>query len=204
MQLPMPTGCARARRWRSAARTWARSRCHRPATARVIVDMDIDRSPRPGRPRRHRLRRVGQPARPEAGRADQGQRRRPPRRPGTCCRPRRSAVTTDLDQVLDVLDAGRPGPSRDPDQRGRSGVHRPPGRLQRDAPAAPTGPQRRRGAAERHLADNHTLADLVQGSDGFVIQLAQQRSQLVHVVKVLGRRPRTTVAEPPRGASPRR
>jgi phospholipid/cholesterol/gamma-HCH transport system substrate-binding protein len=103
-------------------------------------------------------------------------------------------VTTDLDQVLDVLT---------PDVRSRLGV------LINEAGAAFAGRQADFSqlllalppdlhAGDQLLngisADNHTLADLVQSSDAFVTQLAQQRSQLVHLVKVLGRAS-TTVAE---------
>ena len=104
------------------------------------------------------------------------------------------SVTTDLDQVLDVLA---------PDVRARLGI------LINEAGTAFAGRQADFSQMLLQLppdlhagvqllngisADNHTLADLVQSSDGFITQLAQQRSQLVHVVKVLGQAS-TTVAE---------
>lgn len=103
-------------------------------------------------------------------------------------------VTTDLDQVLDVLA---------PDVRARLGI------LINEAGTAFAGRQADFSqmllelppdfhAGEQLLngvsADNHTLADLVGSSDAFVTQLARQRSQLIHVVKVLGQAS-TTLAE---------
>jgi phospholipid/cholesterol/gamma-HCH transport system substrate-binding protein len=104
------------------------------------------------------------------------------------------SVTTDLDQVLDVLA---------PDVRARLGI------LINEAGTAFAGRQADISQMLLQLppdlhagvqllngisADNHTLADLVQNSDAFVTQLAQQRSQLIHVVKVFGQAS-TTVAE---------
>jgi virulence factor Mce-like protein len=103
-------------------------------------------------------------------------------------------VTTDLDQVLDVLT---------PDVRARLGI------LINEAGTAFAGREADFSqmllelppdfhAGEQLLngisADNHTLADLVQSSDAFVTQLANQRSQLIGVVKALGQAS-TTVAE---------
>lgn len=104
------------------------------------------------------------------------------------------SVTADLDQVLDVLS---------PDVRTRLGI------LVNEAGQAFTG---RRADFSQMLeqlpgdfnagtsllngiaADNHTLADLVQTSDGFVTQLAQQRSQLNHAIDVLGQASSTVQA----------
>lgn len=103
-------------------------------------------------------------------------------------------VTTDLDQVLDVLT---------PDVRTRLGI------LINAAGQAFTG----RRADFSHMleqlpsdfnagtellsgiaADNHTLADLVRSSDGFIGQLAAQRAQLMHAVTVLGQASSTVQA----------
>jgi phospholipid/cholesterol/gamma-HCH transport system substrate-binding protein len=103
-------------------------------------------------------------------------------------------VTTDLDQVLDVLA---------PDVRARLGI------LINEAGTAFAGRQADFSqmllqlppdfhAGEQLLngisANNHTLADLVQSSDTFVTQLARQRTQLVHVIKVFGEASSTVAA----------
>jgi phospholipid/cholesterol/gamma-HCH transport system substrate-binding protein len=95
-------------------------------------------------------------------------------------------VTTDLDQVLDVLT---------PDVRARLAI------LVNEAGQAFTGRRADFSAMLEQLpgdfnagsaligavaADNHTLGDLVQSSDGFVTQLAQQRAQLVNTLHAFG------------------
>jgi phospholipid/cholesterol/gamma-HCH transport system substrate-binding protein len=107
----------------------------------------------------------------------------------------RVTVTTDLDQVFDTLT---------PDVRARLAI------LINEAGLAFTG---RRADFNQMLAqlppdfnagtqllsgistDNHTLAALVQNSDGFISQLAGQRAQLVHLVKVLGQASSTVAAK---------
>jgi phospholipid/cholesterol/gamma-HCH transport system substrate-binding protein len=96
------------------------------------------------------------------------------------------SVTTDLDQVIDVLT---------PDVRARLAIlineagQAFTGRradfstvLQQLPPDLHAGYQLLGGIAQ----DNHTLADLVRTSDGFVSQVASQRAQLIRTVQVLG------------------
>jgi virulence factor Mce-like protein len=113
---------------------------------------------------------------------------------GTFLPASRITTSTDLDQVLDVLD---------PSTRVRLGI------LINEAGAAFTG---RRGDFSQVLqqmprtfveanqllgqlvADNHTLGHLVTTSDGFVAELASQRHALSHMVDVVGQTG-TTLAE---------
>jgi phospholipid/cholesterol/gamma-HCH transport system substrate-binding protein len=103
-------------------------------------------------------------------------------------------VTPDLDQVLDVLT---------PDVRTRLGI------LINEAGQAFTGrradfnqmvgqlpPDFNAGTALLHgiAADNHTLGDLVRSSDGFVSELASQRTQLNHAIDVFGQASATVQA----------
>jgi phospholipid/cholesterol/gamma-HCH transport system substrate-binding protein len=103
-------------------------------------------------------------------------------------------VTTDLDQVLDVLT---------PDVRARLAI------LINAAGQAFTGRRADFSQTLQQLpsdlqagyqllggisADNHTLADLVQTSDGFVGQLTAKRTQLVSTVHVLGQASATFAA----------
>jgi virulence factor Mce-like protein len=105
------------------------------------------------------------------------------------------SVTTDLDQVIDVLT---------PDVRARLAIlineagQAFTGRkadfstvLQQLPPDLHAGYQLLDGIAQ----DNHTLADLVQTSDGFVSQLASQRAQLIRTVQVLGQASATVQAK---------
>jgi ABC-type transporter Mla subunit MlaD len=104
-------------------------------------------------------------------------------------------VTTDLDQVLDVLT---------PDVRARLAI------LINEAGGAFTG---RKADFSQVLAqlppdlhagtellngissDNHTLANLIQTSDGFISQLAAQRTHLIHLVNVVGQASVTVAAK---------
>jgi virulence factor Mce-like protein len=105
------------------------------------------------------------------------------------------SVTTDLDQVIDVLtpdvrarlailinEAGQAFTGREADF---STV------LQQLPPDLHAGYQLVNGIAR----DNHTLADLVQTSNGFVTQLASQRGQLIRTVQVLGQASATVQAK---------
>jgi virulence factor Mce-like protein len=159
---------------------------------RVIVDMNIDRADAP----------VGRDATASVASVNLlGQKRielykgdtRDPAPSGYELRASQVTVTTDLDQVLDVLA---------PDVRTRLAI------LINEAGEAFTGREADFSEMLEQLppdlhagtelldgisADNHTLADLVQSSDGFISQLTGQRAQLVHLIKVLGQAS-TTVA----------
>ena len=160
----------------------------------VLVDMNIDRSQGP----------VGRDATASIAAVNLlGQKRielfkgnaaGDPAPSGYLLPPSRISVSTDLDQVLDVLT---------PDVRTRLAV------LINAAGEAFTGRRADFNQTLQQLpadlqagyqlvngvsSDNHTLADLVQSSDGFVAQLAAQRAQLVNTVHVFGQASATFAA----------
>jgi phospholipid/cholesterol/gamma-HCH transport system substrate-binding protein len=104
-------------------------------------------------------------------------------------------VTTDLDQVIDVLT---------PDVRTRLAI------LINETGEAFTGRKADFSEMLRQLpgdfeagqqllngisADNHTLGDLVQHSESFISQLTDQRAQLVRLVNTLGQASTTVAAK---------
>jgi phospholipid/cholesterol/gamma-HCH transport system substrate-binding protein len=161
---------------------------------RVIVSMDLDRSQAPvGRNATATVASVnllGQ-KRIELSKGDLAQ----PARSGYTLPASQVTVDTDLNQVLDVLT---------PDVRTRLGI------LINEAGQALVG---RRADVSEMLAqmpadfsagsellngissDNHTLAQLVSSSEGFVSELASQHAQVVSAIDVLGQASRTVAAK---------
>jgi virulence factor Mce-like protein len=120
---------------------------------------------------------------------------RDPAPSGYTLSPGQVTVTPDLDQVIDVLT---------PDVRARLAI------LINEAGEAFTGRKEDFSTTLQQLPadlqagdrlvsgvsdDNHTLAQLVEHSDAFVSQLAQQRAQLVHLVGTLGQASATVQAK---------
>ncbi|WP_354700079.1 hypothetical protein DSM112329_00342 [Paraconexibacter sp. AEG42_29] len=113
---------------------------------------------------------------------------------GTSIPSRRVTRSTDLDQVLDVLDTGT---------RARLGV------LINEAGTAftgrkgdfiklleefPTAMVGLRQVVQRATVDTQTVGDLVQRSDRFVAELTQQRRQITRVIDSVGQTAKTVAA----------